>query len=159
MNFNLLSFVCYIAFQINYVTTKVLKSPPAVTSATYYKSMLCFFLHSSKFNSKLISPLHCVTYVQKFDEMNSTIGKGIFYYKADQKCAFAAVLTECHRLSSGRKCQDLQPYTTTNPLLTFKVLYICFLLIFSFYMERAWEQGNVSAVCLFYISSIVYGLR
>ena len=68
---------------LDYVTTKVLKSPPAVTRATYYKIYVMFFLHSSKFNSKLISPLHCVTYVQKFDEMNSTIGKGIFYNKAD----------------------------------------------------------------------------
>ena len=32
-------------------------------------------------------------------------------------------------------------------------------MIFSLYMERAWEQGNVSAICLFYISTILYDLN
>ena len=75
---------------------------------------------------------------------------------------FAAVLTECHRLSSGKKCQDLLPCTTKKSVkihYSHSRPYICFILIFSLYMERAWEQGNVSAVCLFYISSIVNDLR
>ena len=112
MNFNFLSFVCYIAFQISYVTTNDPQEPtPAVTNYVFAECQI-----QQKIGLTNISFELC-HYVQKFDEINSTIGKGIFYCKAyDQKCTFAAVLTECHRSSSGRKCQDLQPCTTKNRL-------------------------------------------
>ena len=70
MNFNFLSFVCYIAFQINYVTTNDPQEPtPAVTRATNYK---IYVFAECQIQQKIgltnISFKLC-HYVQKFDEM------------------------------------------------------------------------------------------